>query len=221
MSVPAPTAEQLAKHEQGAHESLELVEKGPWKLSKEQPDIKFFTGTYKNSSFSMVKAVVSIPGDHEQIVKILNTVNKIDDKTPDKDRDGANEQYLFGEQNDGQQTSYMYISLQSGSRFVSDRDFVMLRRYYKFGEVELWHHASFDTGDSLVPPNKKNVRGTITFQTYILEKDPEHEGAYRLTFVVHADPSGSIPAVIYNTVAVSQGESAKKIRDEVLGLNKK
>ena len=216
MSVPAPTAEQLAAHEKSAHETLDIVEKGAWKLSKEQPDIKFYTGSYQNSSFSMVKAVVSIPADHEKIVKILNTVNKIDDKTPDADRDGANEQYLFGEQNDEAQTSYLYISLQSGSRLVTDRDFVMLRKYYKFGDKELWHHTSFDKGDELVPPNKKNVRGKITFQTYILEKDPEHADAYRLTFVVHADPSGSIPAMIYNAVAVSQGESAKKIRDQAL-----
>ena len=216
MSVPAPTAEELAAHEKNAHDTLDLVENGQWKLSKEQPDIKFYTGTYPGSSFSMVKAVVSIPADHEKIVNILNTVNKIDDKTPDSQRDGANEQYLFGEQNDEAHTSYLYISLMSGSRLVSDRDFVMLRKYYKFGDKELWHHASFDKGDELVPPNKKNVRGKITFQTYILEKDPEHEGAWRLTFVVHADPAGSIPAMIYNTVAVSQGESAKKIRDDAL-----
>ena len=216
MSYPAPTAEELAAHEAGAKQSLEFIEKANWKVAKEEPTIKYYTASYPNSSFSMVKSVVSIPAPHDKIVGILNTVRTIDAKTPDAEKEGANEQYLFGQQNDENQTSYLYISLQSGSRLVSDRDFVMLRRYYKFGDKELWHHAAFDNGDKLIPPVKKYVRGTITLQTYVLEKDPENADAYRLTFIVHANPSGSIPAMIYNTVATSQGESAKKIREDAL-----
>ena len=38
----------------------------------------------------------------------------------------------------------------------------------------------------------------------------------KLTFIVHADPAGSIPAWIYNKVATDQGYAVKKIRDELM-----
>lgn len=212
---PTPTKEMIEAHEKTLHEVLDLVDKAQWKLSKEEPEIKFYTSSYPGSSFSMVKSIVSIPNKHDKLIEILSKVETYDQNTPAEKRDGAKERYLLGQGDAEHQTKFMYISLESGSRFVTDREFFMLRRHYNVDGKDIWLHCSVD-GDNIVPPNKKNVRGKITFQTYILEKDPEHEGCDRLTFIVHADPCGSVPALIYNTVAVNQGYSAKKIRDEAL-----
>ena len=215
MSAPAPTKEMIEAHEKSVNEVLDLIKNAKWKLSKEEPEIKFYTSSYPGSSFSMVKSIVSIPNKHDKVVEIIDRVDKIDETTPADKRDGTKERFLIGEGDKEHKTTFMYLSLESGSRLVTDREFFMLRRHYVIDGKDIWHHVSVD-GEDIVPTNKKNVRGKITFQTYVLEKDPEHEGNDILTFIVHADPCGSVPAMIYNAVAVNEGYSAKKIRDEAL-----
>ena len=214
-AVPPPTAEMIADHEKYLNECLELIEKAPWKLSKEEPKIKFYTAPYTGSSFSMVKSVVSVPNAHEKLLNILATIKTIDENTPDEERDGEKECFLLKEFDDEHKSGYLYTSVFSGSRLVSDREFFMLRRHYVIDGKDIWLHCSIK-GDDICPPKKGNVRGNITFQMYMAEKDPENEGADKLTFIVHADPCGKVPAMIYNAVAVSQGYSALKIREESL-----
>lgn len=209
--------EYLDLHEKRLQEVLQYYEKGEWKLSKEEPTIKFYTATYPGSSFSMVKSVVSIAGKHDETIKILNSVEKIDDKTPKEVADGTKLREIFGGEEGG--ARYIYMVLDSGSRLASNREFLVVRKRYDVDTKIVWLCVSVDN-TTIRPVGKGNVRGNMTFQAYILDKDPDNEGADRLTFIVHADPCGSIPAMIYNSVAVNQGNGARKIRDEVLGEKK-
>ncbi|EAX90640.1 hypothetical protein TVAG_041150 [Trichomonas vaginalis G3] len=210
MSTEIPK-EYLDLHEKRLHEMLEVIEKAQWKLSKEEPTIKFYTSSYPGSSFSMVKSVVYVNGKADEAIKILDQVPTIDANTPKELADGAKERYLFGGVEGG--ARYLYMSLDSGSRFVSDREFLLLRKRYDLEDKKVWLCVSIDNTE-LKPVAKGNVRGNMTFQAYILDKDPAN-GEDRLTFVVHADPCGSIPAVLYNSVAVNQGNGAKRIRDDI------
>ncbi|EAY10380.1 hypothetical protein TVAG_109640 [Trichomonas vaginalis G3] len=205
--------ELLDMHEKRLHEMLEIVEKGDWKLSKEETNIKFYTGTYPGSSFNMVKSVVTILGKHKKTVELLDTVKTIDKNTPKEEAKGVKERYVFGGAEGGPR--YLYMSLQSGSMLVSDRDFLTLRKRYDLPDKQVWLIASIDN-DDLKPPTKDNVRGKMTFQAFILEQDKDDDAYDRLTFVVHADPCGSIPAMVYNAVATKQGYNVLSIRNSVL-----
>ena len=210
MSTEIPK-EYLELHEKRLHEMLEYLNKD-WKLSKEEPTIKFYTATSPGSSFSMVKSIVYVNGKAEETAKILDDVSTIDDKTPKEIADGTKERYLFGGVEGG--ARYLYMALESGSRFVSDREFLLLRKRYDLEDKKVWLCVSIDNTE-LKPVGKGNVRGNMTFQAYILDKDPANNED-RLTFIVHADPCGSIPAMIYNSVATNQGNGARKIRDDVM-----
>ena len=201
-------------HEQRFNEFLEINKNGIWKLYKEDPEIVFYTGTLPNSSINIVKSTVSIPRSEEIILNELLTVDKIDPST--KSKDGTKERYIFGEvPNDEHHSGFIYVAVYSGSMFVTDRDFLLYRRLYKHEGSIYVLNVSIEN-DELKPEVKGNVRGNMTFQTFIIEKDPQNPENHLLSFVVHADPKGSIPIMVYNSAAISQGYTAKSIKKKCL-----
>lgn len=220
MSTIGVTPELLSQynvhHEAQFQSFLNVIKATNWTLSKEEPTIQFYSGNYPNSSFSMIKSIVTIPLPVEEVFNFLLLVPTIDDKTPDADRDGCRERRLFGEiPNDEHHSGFLYVWVMSGSRFVSDRDFSLYRRAYDHEDMKILFSTSIENLD-IMPEKKGNVRGKMNLQAFICQKDPNNSNQTQLTFVVHADPMGSIPSMIYNSVAVSQGYSAKKVRDNLM-----
>ncbi|OHS96024.1 hypothetical protein TRFO_10200 [Tritrichomonas foetus] len=111
------------------------------------------------------------------------------------------------------------MALESGSKLVSPRDFVMFRKHYEQNGTHYFTQCSVPN-ETIRPEVKKFVRGKIIVQAFIVDKDPNNADSVRVRFVVHADPRGSIPAMIYNTVASNQGYAVKKLKDSLLNPKK-
>lgn len=195
-------------NEKKLHEVLEVEKSADWKLSKEDGDLKIFTRYVPDSSYSQLMSYISIPATIEAVVKNLQTIPKIEEGHP---ADGFAEKYVFAETHDDHDSKFYYYAVESGSRLVSNRDFINIRRMYKDGERYVFVTNAVD--DDVKPASKKYVRGKIIFQAHIAEQDKEKPGNVKLTFLVHTDPAGSIPAAIYNMAIQKQGYSIKKIAD--------
>jgi hypothetical protein len=92
---------------------------------------------------------------------------------------------------------------------------LLYRRKYPYNGGFLYLHVSIDN-EELKPLDKNYVRGKMFFEADVAFPDPANPGAIRLVFMTHADPLGSIPAWVYNNVAMDQGYYAKQVLDQVL-----
>lgn len=196
--------------------TIGLLDDPSWKESKKEPTITFYTRSEAGSSFSMVKSQSSIP---VSIDKVIEQLDMLDDITPDMDakkRDGVVRRtaHLL-DASDPHRQGILYLALESGSRFVTNRDFLMYRKYYEKEGKHFFVHVSVEHPE-LHQPTKEFVRARILLQVFIADQDPDNANATRLRFVVHADPAGSVPAMVYNMTAVNQGYSVKKIYDELV-----
>jgi hypothetical protein len=221
MSVTLPPevlASYNAAHEKELEHVKAILDDPGWKSFKEEPDISFYWRTVPDSKFGQLKSVVSIPAPLEAVVTALEGDQLVDANTPKDKRDGCQSRYLFNPvAGDPCEGIFLYIGLETPTRVVWPRDFLLYRRKYPFNGGFIYLHCSVEN-ETLKPQDKKNyVRGTIFFEADVAYPDPDHPGAVRFVFMTHADPMGSIPAWVYNTVATDQGYAAKKIRDQVLG----
>ena len=124
-------------HEQTYHKCLELKDSPVWKKSKEESGATFYTASAEGSSFSMVKSETLIKAPMQAVIDRLANTPKIDENTPDAERDGTRERWLAKTVDDETRATFLYIALISSSRFVTDRDFLMYRRCYKNGEMHV------------------------------------------------------------------------------------
>jgi hypothetical protein len=193
---------------------VQVLDATDWTVNESKPN---FTLSYRyvaGSSFMMIKAETNVSKPVEAVVKRLCTVANVDSKTPEKDRDGAIERTFYlaepNEFNDG----FLYLALDSGSRLVSHRDFVLYRKHYERDGVHYFVSASV-INDAIAKEKKGFVRGKIICQGYMVDQSPTDPAAARLRFVAHADPSGSVPGFVYNAVCSKQGYTVIKVRDEV------
>lgn len=186
---------------------LEYYLSADWKLSSEKDDYKVWTAKCPDSSFSMLKSQCRIDGLYDKVRRNVQMVPRITPDMPDDQRGGAVERYTFAPEDPAvpDMNCFFYIHVESGSKVVSNRDFVMYRaKYEKDGRLIVL--ATGMGGEDLVEQKKGTVRGVTNFQAFILEGDT-------LSFVLHADPCGSVPATIYNMVCARQGETILNIRD--------
>ena len=210
--MAASASDYIKFHEEALEKFLALQNDKDWKFNKEEDGVKFYYRSEPGSSFSQVKSETSVAAPEEAITKILDEIKLVEPKNP---QDGFKERRTFGELNDENKTAFLYVCVDSGSRFVTSRDFIMLRRkYVKDGKI-IYLHVSVP--DSVQPVNPNYVRGQMKLQGYIVEPDTEKQGNFKLTFMVHTDPAGSVPAVVYNAVVGKQGLVVKKIRDAAQG----
>lgn len=193
-------------------DTIALLNDPEWKESKKEPEIVFYTRSDKSSSFHQVKSVVTIPAPMEAVLSALKPIEPVNKDTPKEKRHGLIERRtVFGPLDDEAQTCIFYICLDP-PKLVTARDFVLFRRLYKLdGGRFCYFHNSIET--PAVPVDDKRVRGHMTFQGFLCE--PEGNNV-KLTFFVHADPKGSIPAFAYNAAATNQGYAAKGIRKKVI-----
>lgn len=212
MSIPA---NEIEAHEKRLQEVLKLYNGDQWKLSKDDKGVKYYTANYENNSFSMVKSVVTIQAPYEKVRGLLMKAEIVDKEHPAPKGDDTKEMYVFDHVDDGHDSEYMYCSYSSGTSLVADREFLALRRHYEVEGKDVWLHCTplNEKMKDVVPPN---VRGYMTFQADILEHDESDKNACKFTFLVHCDPLGKIPAFVYNAVAISQGDAAKKLRERAL-----
>ena len=218
------TPEQLAEYAKQSEELLPkflaLATSSEWKESKKEQDITFYTRTDPSSSYHQVKSVVTIPASIETVISILKPIEVVDASTPKEKRHGLNERKaLYGPADDQYQTAIFEIEIESPAPLVSPRDFLLFRRFYQKDGKQVYLHNSI-VNDTLFPEKKGVVRGVMPFQGFIVEPDPDHNGNVRLTFLVHADPKGKIPATVYNLVVTNQGYAAKGIRKKAIEASK-
>ena len=208
--MASPSASQyVAQHEEALQRFLALENDKDWKFNKEEDGVKFYFRSEAGSSYTQVKSVTDVAAPVEAVTAILDTIKTVE---PSKPEDGFKERREFGQLNDENKTSFLYVVVQSGSRLVTDRDFIMLRRKYVKDGKTIYLHVSVP--DEVQAVNKSYVRGQMKLQGYIVEADPANAGHCKLTFMVHTDPAGSIPAMVYNAVVGKQGLVVKKIRDQ-------
>ena len=218
--TPEQTQEFIKHHEEMLDKTFEYLNASDWKEDTKASNdiIKFFTRSVAGSSFSQVHSVVHIPFGIDKVTAKLDLIPKITPDMPEKERNGNHARdVLFNIEGDENKGLVFFLELESPSRLASPREFVMLRRTYIRGDQHIYLHVSIPYDARPVP--KGFVRGLIHFQAYIAT--PEGPDSTKLDFIVHADPQGSIPGWIYNSVAVSQGNAAKQIRDDIIAENSK
>jgi hypothetical protein len=204
-------------NEKAVHYVESIVDAPDWSLSKKEPTITFYTRYDPSSKFAQLKSIVSIPAPLESVIAVLDQVNTVDANTPKKDRDGCQEKYLTTPvPDDPYGAVFLYIGLETPTRLVAPRDFLLYRRKYPFREGFIYMHTSV-ADESLKPVKSPYVRGKMTFEADLAFPDPDAPDTVKMIFTTHADPAGSIPAWVYNAVVTDQGYFAKQVRDKVLG----
>lgn len=220
MSKVEVSAEQKSQYDAKAKESFDkivglLSDMSQFKLSKEDKGVKLYSRYDKDSSFAQVLSSTVVDAPLDAVLSELCNV-PIYEPSMDKAIRGESliqEYYPIespGEYNDG----FVYCLLESPTRLVSKRDFLMYRKHFEKDGVHYFIHISVEY-PGVRQPTKENVRGQI-FQVDIAQADPQNKDKTILQYFVHADPSGSIPAWVYNLTAESSGYDVLKVRDRVL-----
>ena len=211
--TPEETAQYDAISQKCLDEIIESANSTNWTESKKDGGVTFYTRKVKTSSFDQVKSETSIPVPIEQVIEYLGDCPDITPQMTAEERDGTVERTLYRVCGDKTyDEGILYLALESPSRLVTARDFLMYRKHYQKDDIHYFTQVSIEN-DKIRPPTKNFVRGQILFQGYVVDKDPEHDGNIRIRFVVHADPKGSIPGWVYNQVALGQGYAVKKLKD--------
>ena len=212
------TADQISEYNQQWDKAVELTlaayNGSDWsKESSKEKDIEIFTRSVKGSSFSQVKSVVTVNAQFDQVIKQVQTTKVIDENTPKDQREGAVERRVLSNvENDPDGACFFYIIVESPSRLVSNRDFLMYQKSTNKDGLFLLVRTSINN-EEMRKVAKGCVRGNMFFQSFICEKTGDNQT--KLTFLCHADPSGSIPAMVYNMAATKQGLAALRIKREV------
>jgi hypothetical protein len=192
----------------------ELAAASDWKESKKDGDVTFFSRDFKGSSFSAIKSEIVIPKAFEEVV--AHQAKYPDIPASGGVQDGTIERQVTIVKPNDFREGVVYVALESPSSLVSDRDFLTYRKHYAEGDKDYFISTSI-VNDAFKGEVKKRVRAKITVQAFITEKIPGKAGSCKLSMISHADPCGSIPAWIYNSVSQKQGYVVKKTRDELLG----
>ena len=204
-------AEFIPQHEEALNKFLALENDKDWNFSKEEDGIKIYLRTDPSSPNTQVKSEITLDVPVEKVISVMDPMPTIDSTNAES---VVKARKLFGELNDENLTSFMYVVIQPGPRFITPRDFIMLRRKYQKDGKTIYLHVSVP--DEISPPDKNHVRGHMMFQGYIVQADPEKEGSTKVTFMVHSDPGGSIPTMLNNAMVGKQGLCLRKVRQDAL-----
>lgn len=224
MSKVELSAEQKAQFDATAEEAFNkivglLADMSQFKQTKEDAGIKFYSRADPSSPFSQVLSETVVNAPLDAVLADLRKV-PIYDKSMDKKVRGDTliQEYYPIEESNPDQDGFVYCGLDTPVRLVSKRDFLMYRKHFEKDGVHYFVHISVDY-DGVRPVTSEFVRGKI-FQVDIASAYPGDSAKTNLRFFVHADPSGSIPAWVYNLTAESQGYDVKKVKDRVEAANK-
>jgi hypothetical protein len=191
---------------------LTVLDAPDWSSPRRDGDTTFYTRSVAGSSFTMIKSEVAIPAPLHVILDRLSEVPEVTPDMPAAVRDGSIRRYGLVVEPNRFNEGFIYLALESGSRLVSPRDFLMYRRHFEKDGTHYFVQASVQN-DAIKPEVKGFVRGRILTQAFALDIKDD---VPRLRFVAHADPAGSIPAIIYNAVAQKQGYLVQKLKKACL-----
>jgi hypothetical protein len=209
MATPDQVVSYFAQVEQRFAHVKSILNDAGWKQSKKEQDIVFFNRSEAGSGFSQVKSIVTIAKPPQEVFTYISSDRPITSSTPKDQREGCIERRVVSRvEGDPNGAAFYYIAVDSNSSLVSSRDFLMFERSFVEGSTSYFVRTSV-VNDAVVPPKKGLVRGNMFFQAFIVEPDP---AGTKLTFVCHADPAGSIPAMIYNTAVNNQGYSVLRVK---------
>ena len=216
-TLPEISAEDYAKYDEDSKACFarikDIIDSPDWKKDKEEPDVTFYSRNVAGSKFLMIKAVSVIPKPYDVVVDHMCRLDDIEPEMPASFRDGIHQRHLYLKEENKWNDGFFYLALETTTRLVSPRDFLLYRKHYVEDGKDYFSQVSI-VNDAIKPEVKGFVRAKILTQCYVLEKT---EGdAVKLTFIVHADPSGSVPALVYNAIASNQGNSVKKIKLELM-----
>lgn len=214
-ALPEISDADYAKYEEAAAGCLarvkEVIDSADWKKDKEEPDVTFYSRSAPGSKFLMIKAVSLIPKPYDVVVNHLCGMDDIEPSMPADKRDGTHQRHLFVKEANKWNDGFLYMALETTSRLVSPRDFLMYRKHFAEDGKDYFSQVSI-VNDAIKPEVKGFVRAQILTQCFVIEQAGDN---VKLTFIVHADPAGSVPAMIYNTIACNQGNCVKKIKLEL------
>lgn len=217
MATPEQIAEYEKQWEKTVDEVFSLVDAQDWKKEKSKEDgLDIYLRYDPSSSFAQIKSVCTVNAPLSAVeANLKQPTTTVDENTPKDKRDGDIERRLLGTVGDGSDCAgFLYVVLESPSRMISPREFLSFQKIaHRDGKVALVRTSI--ENEALHGVGKGYVRGKLHFQAYIAESDGENKT--KLTFMGHADPCGSIPAMIYNAVATGQGYNAYTIKKEVEG----
>ncbi|KAH0786166.1 PCTP-like protein [Histomonas meleagridis] len=206
--------ERIAAAEQPAKACLENVSRilnsSDWKKSKKEDGVEYFTRKVKGSNFKMIKSTTIVPRPLDDMITFSSRFREVTPDMPAEIRTGSIERRLFkfpepNPHNDG----FVYLAIESGTKIVSDRDFVMIRKYFQKDGIHYYICVSIDD-DQVRPVSKNLVRAKMLCNAIVLEPSGQNT---KVSFICHADPAGAIPSKVYNMVSLKQGVCVKDIRD--------
>lgn len=213
MATPEQVTEYEHQWEQAVDTVFAVVDADGWKKeNSKDSNLEIFIRHDKSSSFAQVKSVTTVHSTLAAVEENFKTVKTVDDKTPKDQREGAIERRLLSQAGDGADAAgFFYIVVESSSRLVSPREFLCFQKIaHRDGKIALVRTSI--ENEALHGVGKGNVRGKMIFQGFVAEQQGDN---VKLTFVVQADPCGSVPAMVYNAVATGQGYNLLSMRKEL------
>lgn len=208
---PAKLQEFSQQNEEKLNHVLQIMNSDEWKLSKEEPEITFYTRSEKDSSFTQVKSVVTIETPLATVLDVMRRVDPINEK---EGKGGLTERtVLYGPEDNENETMIFYISQNIPAPLVSPRDYLLFRRHYSRDGKEIYVHHSISCDEVKAPVSGK-VRANMIFQAFIAEAIDENTS--KMTFLAHCDPCGSMPAFAFNMAVTKQGYAARGMRNMAL-----
>lgn len=210
MATPEQVTEYEHKWEQAVDTVFSLVDADGWKKEQSKDsNLEIFIRHDKNSSFAQVKSVTTVHTTLSAVEENFKTVKTVDSNTPKDQREGAIERRLIDKAGDGADAAgFFYIVVESSSRLVSPREFLCFQKIaHRDGKIALVRTSI--ENENIHKVGKGYVRGNMIFQGFVAEQEGDN---VKITFVVQADPCGSVPAMVYNAVATGQGYNLLSMR---------
>ncbi|MFC2104330.1 START domain-containing protein [Bacteroidota bacterium] len=169
--------------------SIAMTQKNNWKLEKDENDIKIYTRFVEGSSFKEFKGEITITCEMTEIVKLLKDVSKFKDWVADCEK----VELLKFEGSD----QYHYIET-SIPWPLENRDMVYNFNYLK--ETNLVTEVIITGKANYIPKKKGIVRMTQANGFWKLISIGENR--IEVTYQLHAEPGGVIPAWLANSTVV-------------------
>ena len=215
--TPEEYAEYDAKLDAIKNDILEHLTSDEWVFSKEEQDgCKIYKRWIPTSSYSMIKATIHIPVPKEKVFEAIKPCKDITPETPKSENEGLLERRLINyDENDPTARAFMYCAAPTPVFFVAPRDFLVYRKRIDQDNKICYLHTSIKN-DKVMPERKGFVRGVMHQQAFIIEDDPKDSNSSILSFILHSETGGNIPAAAYNIAAVGQGKSVIQLRKRAI-----
>ncbi|KAH3732826.1 hypothetical protein Pelo_16351 [Pelomyxa schiedti] len=182
-----------------AHEDIKVAMNFKWKKVGEEQGVSIYSYN-DGSSINYMRGQVKFEPGLTTTRKILDIVSGSDAKDYDPSRiEGIVKQEISKDDN-GNCLEIVHLKYNSGSRFVSNRDFVCIN-YAVMNTAENSAVSLAKSVDAGIPPEPGFVRGE-TLGAFIIAPTPD--GGQEVNYIVQLDPKGWVPTYLVNAVSRDQ-----------------